>query len=66
MQAKNISKHNPDRPKTDKNEDWRKLHNEKLHSLYCLPNIVRVIKSRRIRCAGLITITEECRSAFKF
>jgi hypothetical protein len=26
--------------------DWRKLHNEKLHNLYSLPNIVRMIKSR--------------------
>jgi hypothetical protein len=25
---------------------WRKLHNDELHSLYCSPNIVRVIKSR--------------------
>ena len=30
--------------------EWRKLHNEKLNDLYCSPNIVRVIKSRRIRC----------------
>jgi hypothetical protein len=26
--------------------EWRKLHNEELHNLYTLPNIVRVIKSR--------------------
>jgi hypothetical protein len=32
---------------------WRKLHNEELHGLYSLTNIVRVIKSRRIRWAGL-------------
>jgi len=32
--------------------EWRKLHNEELHDLYCLPNIVRVIKSRRMRWAG--------------
>jgi hypothetical protein len=31
---------------------WRKLHNEELNDLYSLPNIVRVIKSRRIRWAG--------------
>jgi len=29
--------------------DWRKLRNEKLNDLYCSPNIVRMIKSRRLR-----------------
>ena len=29
--------------------DWRRLHNEELSDLYSSPNIVRVIKSRRIR-----------------
>jgi hypothetical protein len=32
--------------------EWRKLHNEELHDLYSSPNIVRVIKLRRIRRAG--------------
>jgi len=32
--------------------EWRKLHNEKLRDLYSLPNIVRVVKSRRMRWAG--------------
>jgi hypothetical protein len=32
--------------------DWRKLHNEELHILYSSPNIIRRIKSRRIRWAG--------------
>ena len=32
--------------------EWRKLHNDELNNLYCSSNIVRVIKSRRIRLAG--------------
>jgi hypothetical protein len=31
---------------------WRKLHNEELHNLYSSPNIIRMIKSRRIKWAG--------------
>jgi len=33
--------------------EWRKLHNEELNDLYCSLNIVRVIKSRRMRWAGM-------------
>ena len=36
-------------PKWDENVDWRRLHNKELHGLYRSPNIVRVIKSRRLR-----------------
>jgi hypothetical protein len=32
---------------------WRKLHNDELHNLYSSPNIVRVIKSRRMRWADM-------------
>ena len=45
------------------NGEWRKLHNEELHSLYHAPNIVRVNKSRRLRCH--VARMEEGRSAFK-
>jgi hypothetical protein len=38
-------------PKREEDGSWRKLHNE-LHSLYSSPNIVGVIKSRRMRWAG--------------
>ena len=39
-------------PKRDENVEWRMLHNEKLHTLYGLFNIFRVIKCRRLRWAG--------------
>ena len=40
-------------PKRDEvTRDWRKLHNEEFNYLYFLPNIVRVIKSRRMRWSG--------------
>jgi hypothetical protein len=32
---------------------WRKLHNEELHNLYSSPNIIRMIKSRRMIWAGM-------------
>jgi hypothetical protein len=34
--------------------EWRKLHNEELTDLYSLPNIVRVVKTRRMRRAGQV------------
>jgi hypothetical protein len=39
--------------------EWRKLHNEELNDLYSLPNIVRVVKSRRMRWAGHVAHMEE-------
>jgi len=40
-------------PKRDEvTGEWRKLHNEELTDLYSLPNIVRVVKSRKMRWAG--------------
>jgi hypothetical protein len=32
--------------------DWRRLHNEELHNLYASPDIIRVIKSRKMKWAG--------------
>ena len=41
------------------------LHNEELHCLYRSPNIVRMIKSRRLRWTGYVARMEESRNAFK-
>jgi hypothetical protein len=47
------------------NGDWRRFHNEGLHSLYHSPKIVRVIKSKRLRYASHVARMEEGRNAFK-
>jgi hypothetical protein len=39
--------------------EWRKLHSEELHNLYSSPNIIRQIKSRRMRWAGHVACTGE-------
>ena len=52
-------------PKRDENGGSRRLNNEELHNLYRSPNIVTVIKSRRLRWAGHVARIEEGRSAFK-
>jgi hypothetical protein len=44
---------------------WRKIHNDELHSLYTSPNIIRVIKSRRMRWAGHVTRVREGRGAYR-
>jgi hypothetical protein len=41
------------------------LHNEELHNLYLSPNIIRQIKSRRMRWAGHVTLMGEERNAYK-
>jgi hypothetical protein len=44
--------------------DRRKLHNEELHNLYTSPNIIRMIKSRRMRWAGHVARMGELRNAY--
>jgi hypothetical protein len=44
---------------------WRELHNDELHSLYSSPNIVRVIKSRRMRSAGHVAGMGEGRGVYR-
>jgi len=49
-------------PKRDEaTGEWRKLHNEELNDLYSWPNIVRVVKSRRMRWAGHVACMGEDR-----
>ena len=45
--------------------EWRKLHNEELSHLYSLPNIVRVVKSRRMRWAGHVARMAEGRGVHR-
>jgi hypothetical protein len=41
--------------------EWRRLHNEELHDLYSSPNIIRVMKSTRMRWAGHVARVGEKR-----
>jgi hypothetical protein len=45
--------------------DWRKLHNEELHTLYSSLNIIRMTKSRRMRWAGHVARMRETRNAHR-
>jgi hypothetical protein len=45
--------------------DWRKLHIEELHNLYSSPNIIRNIKSRRMRWTGNVARMGETRNAYR-
>jgi hypothetical protein len=53
-------------PKRDEaTGEWRKLHNEELHNLYSSPNIIRTIKSRRLRWAGHVARMGEKINAYR-
>jgi hypothetical protein len=52
-------------PKREEDGSWRTLHNDELHSLYSSPNIVRVIKSRRMRWAGHVARMGEGRGVYR-
>jgi hypothetical protein len=52
-------------PKRKEDESWRKLRNDELHSLYSSLNIVRVIKSRRMRWAGHVVRMGEGSSVYR-
>ena len=45
--------------------EWRKIHNEELNNLYFSPNILRVIKSRRMRWAGHVASVGEGRGVYR-
>jgi hypothetical protein len=44
---------------------WRKLHNEELHNLYSSPNVIRIIKSRRMRWVGHVARTGGKRNVYR-
>jgi hypothetical protein len=45
--------------------EWRRLHNKELYALYSSPNIIRVMKSRRLRWAGHVAHMGERRGAYR-
>jgi hypothetical protein len=54
-------------PKRDEvTGEWRKLHSEELHILYSSPDIIRQIKSRRMRWAGHVARMGEERNYTRF
>jgi hypothetical protein len=52
-------------PKREEDGSWRKLHNDELHDLYSSPNIVRVIKSRRMSWAGHVALMAAGRGVYR-
>jgi hypothetical protein len=55
------------RPERDEGTGkWRRLHNDDLYPLFSSPNIIRVVKSRRLRWAGHVAQIGERRRAYRF
>jgi hypothetical protein len=52
-------------PKREEDGSWRKVHNDELRHLYSLLNIIRVIKSRRMRWAGHVACMWEGRDVYR-
>jgi hypothetical protein len=52
-------------PKREEDRSWRKLHNNKLHGLYSSPNVVKVIKPRRMKWAGHVALVGEERGVYR-
>jgi hypothetical protein len=52
-------------PKREIDGLWRKLHNDELHSLHSSPNIVRVIKAKRLRWVGHVASMGEGRGVYR-
>jgi hypothetical protein len=52
-------------PKRKEDRSWRKLHNDELYCLYSSPNVVRVIKSRRMRWVGHVARMGEGRGVYR-
>jgi hypothetical protein len=53
------------RREREEDGSWRKLHNDEFHSLYSSPNIVRVMKSKRMRWAGHVARMGEGRGVYR-
>ena len=45
--------------------EWRKLHNAELHASYSSPNIIRSLRSRRLRWAGHVARMDQSRNALR-